>query len=176
MSIKVKIIISIALVVLIIAGAFTAYFLTRDYVGITGGAPYFGMTETMLKLQKGKPDEIINLDEAQAVNLIYNEDVYGVDAKVTYSFSEAGVFSDLYDVKVHIENIDFGTARIIFNKTVNKQVGFRSDHQGYSYTDSSDITNEYLYTRIDTDYGPTGIVFEIEYINGGLTIWSNYLR
>lgn len=176
MSKKVKIIISISLVVLIVAGALTAYFLTRDYVGTTGDAPYFGMTETMLKLQKGRPKEVYERDEAMLHELVYTEDVYGFEAEISYSFSTAGVFSDLFDVEVYIGDIDYGSARIIFNKIVNRQIDYRSDHQGYNYTDSSDESNEYLKAEIDTFYGATGISFEIEYDNNCLTMRSDYLR
>lgn len=176
MSKKVKIIISISLVVLVIAGSVTAYFLTRDYVGITRPAPYFGMTESMLKLQKGSPREVNDYDEAMQRELIYTEDLFGFEAEVSYTFSTAGVFSDLYDVKVYVSGIDYGSARIIFNKIVSKQNDLRSSHQGYTYSESSDESNEYLRADITTDYGATGIVFKIEYDYNHLTIHSDYLR
>ena len=170
-----KTVIIFSIIFLIIIGGSALYFLTRDTVGIPNNSPYFGMSKSMLVLQKGQPDSVEVRDINQTFILSYNDDIYGNDCVIEYTFFKSKISSDLIDVKLYTENIDFGSARIVFNKVLNNQINLRSNDKGYSYTDSSDESVEHLAARITTNDGATGITFEIEYKNNGLTINSNYL-
>ena len=166
----------IVIIITVIACGLFAYFFTRDAVGIPNNFPYFGMTKSMLILQKGQPKEIKEYEVNQTFIMTYEDDIFGNDCEVDYTFFRSTLCSDLYDVKLYTDNIDYGSARIVFNKVVANQNNLRSNDKGYNYTDYSDEDNEYMKAEIKTDDGATGITFVIEYQNHALTISSNYLR
>lgn len=170
-----KTVVIIFIIFTIIVGGLVTYFLTRVTVGIPNNCPYFNMSKSMLVLQKGQPDKIEDRDVNQTFVMSYSDDIYGNDCDIEYTFYKSKLSSDLIDVKLYAENIDFGSARIVFNKVVNNQINLRSNDKGYIYTDYSDDSNEHLKAEITTNDGATGITFKIEYKNNALTISSNYL-
>ncbi len=139
----------------------------NDYIFIGSDDYYFGMSDSDLIKELGEPkDKNLNAYDASIDEYIYSTVVE--QHKATYNFYF--LKSELIEMCLTIEDIDYDFAMSIVEDCMNKQKNYYSENDDYYANELETIGNTNFSVSNGVDNGATGISFDYEYSQGTLTL------
>jgi len=144
--------------------------LPKEYLSIQNDGVYFNMTDKALEKIKGKSIEIEhNIGDTPFERYIYAEQMYGYQARCSYSFYKSLFGLRLRRVFVEISDISFDDANTVIDKINGTLINYYSNKRGY-YNYGLQVEDNALYLVLGTSSGAVGNSYHIKYENGNLTI------
>lgn len=140
---------------------------TKDFIFIEIDDFYFGMSNNDLIKMIGEPqDKNLNAYDASIDEYIYSTVVEQHNATYNFYFLK----SELIEMCLTIEDIDYDFALSIVEDCMNKQKNYYSENDDYYSNEIETIGDTYFSVSNGVDNGATGISFDYEYSQGTLTL------
>jgi len=166
------IIFSIMIIILGIGYIIFIYSPKSNLVGLQNDKVYFGMSMSSLINIKGKPESISNSAVCEEKDMFFNETLYGVKCKTSYSFLKAFFGQKLYAARVEVPIFNEQQGKDLFNKfneNMNAIYTQKKFHFNDGVKDNWDTSFE-MESHFGTNDGATGIDVHIERSKELLTV------
>lgn len=144
---------------------------TREYLSIQDDEVFFGMSLKKLIKIKGEPEEIhYDTCDTPFDLYIFDEQLYGFEAKGYYTFCKSFFGSYLMDSTIIIENLSYDDGEFLFNKVLNSFEEFYAKRNNFYKEEPESDGSTYIKISLGINTGATGIFCDIIYKDNSLIV------